>query len=99
MGACDPGGVVFRSESLVKTLIGPNGIHLPRSDDHHRNFVTRRKELGHLPDRRGRRTDTVAQLAIASRLGRNRQWIGAGEIHRRREANRMLSAPCAIHGP
>jgi len=84
-------------ESLVKTPIGPNGIHLPRSDDHHRNFVdaVRKGTEVICPIDVAVKTDTVAQLAnIASRLGRKLQWDPEQEkFTGDDEANRMLSRP------
>lgn len=84
-------------ESLVKSPIGPNDIQLPRSDDHHRNFVdaVRKGTKVICPIDVAVKTDMVAQVAnIASRLGHKLQWDPEQEqFIGDDEANRMLSRP------
>lgn len=82
-------------ESLLRSVIGPDEIHLIESNDHHRNF------LDAIKSRRGTicpiegavRSDTICHLSnIAMRLERKLHWDPEKEeFVKDDEANRMLT--------
>jgi predicted dehydrogenase len=82
-------------ESLKTSVIGPNEIHLYKSDDHHRNFIDCIK--AHLdtaaPVEVGHRSVTICHLGnIAMTLKRKLKWDPERECFINSEqANRMLS--------
>ncbi|MFC2124821.1 Gfo/Idh/MocA family protein [Bacteroidota bacterium] len=84
-------------KSLLRTVIGPDEIRLPKSNDHRRNFLdcvkTRQQPI--CPIEVAVRSDTVCHQAdIAIRLGRKLQWDPVREAFKNdMEANRMLSRP------
>lgn len=84
-------------ESLKTTVIGPDEIHLYKSNDHHRNFIdcikSRRPTAA--PAEIGHRSTSICQLGnIAMRLGRKLHWDPAIErFTDSDEANQMLSRP------
>jgi len=91
------GRIDAKNKSLLRKIIGPNDIRLPRSNDHRRNFLdcvkTRQETI--CPVEVAVRTDTVChQSDIAIRLGRKLQWNPVKEEFKNdQEANRMLSRP------
>jgi len=93
------GGVLeTEPKSLVRSVIGPDEIHLAvGTGGHHRNFLdcvtTRRKTV--CPIESSVRTDTVCHLTdIAIRLKRKLFWDPeAEEFINDPEANRMLTRP------
>jgi len=84
-------------KSLLTATIGPDEIHLPRSDNHRRNFLecvkTRQKTI--CPIETAMRSDTICHLDdIAIRLGRKLRWDPAKEeFIGDEQANRMLTRP------
>ncbi|MHC4620711.1 MAG: hypothetical protein ACYTEQ_23435 [Planctomycetota bacterium] len=92
-------GKRFRTypESLKESVIGPDEIHLYRSDDHHRNFIdcikTGREPVA--PVEVGHRSATICHLGnIAMMLKRKLQWDPDDEgFVNDEEANRMLDRP------
>jgi predicted dehydrogenase len=82
-------------KSLLKTIIGPDEIQLPRSNDHRRNFLdsvkSRRDPI--CPVNIAARTDAVCHQAdITIRLGRKLQWDPENEAFiNDEEANKMLT--------
>ncbi|MBR9998887.1 MAG: Gfo/Idh/MocA family oxidoreductase [Cyclobacteriaceae bacterium] len=84
-------------KNLLRTVIGPNEIQLPRSNDHRRNFLdavkTRQEAL--CPIETAVRSDTVCHQAdIAIRLGRKLRWDPVNETFiNDPDANRLLSRP------
>lgn len=82
-------------KSLMKTIIGPDEIQLPRSNDHRRNFLdsvkTRRQPI--CPVEIAARTDAVCHQAdIAVRLGRKLTWDPVNEkFVNDDDANKMLT--------
>ena len=93
------GGVIeTEPKSLVRSVIGPDEIHLAQSTaGHHRNFLdcvkTRRKTV--CPIESSVRTDTLCHLTdIAIRLKRKLFWNPETEqFINDPEANRMLTRP------
>ena len=84
-------------KSLLTSAIGPNEIHLYRSDDHHQNFldcVRSRKETI-TPARVAHRSIMVGHLGlIAMKLGRKIQWDPAAErFVNDPDADRLLARP------
>lgn len=85
------------SPSLWDTEIGPDGIHLPKSDNHFRNFidcvVSREEPVA--PIEAAHRSITIAHLGnIAMQLGRDLRWDPSAEAFvDDDEANRMRSRP------
>jgi predicted dehydrogenase len=84
-------------KSLLKSVIGPNDIHLVESRSHHRNFldaVVARKQTASPVDI-AVRSNTICQLDdIAIRLGRKLRWDPekeelVGDV----QAGRMLTRP------
>lgn len=84
-------------ESLKTTVIGPDEVHLYKSNDHHRNFVDciKSRQRTAAPVEIGHRSVTICHLAnIAMRLQRKLHWDPAGErFTDSDEANEMLSKP------
>ncbi len=84
-------------KDLLRTIIGPNEIQLPRSNDHRRNFLdavrTRQKPI--CPVETAVRSDSVCHQAdIAIKLGRKLQWDPVKEEFKNDpDANRLLSKP------
>jgi len=69
--------VIAKPETILKSPIGPDGIHLPRSTGHHSNFIecvlSRLETVA--PVEVGHRSATVCHLgAIAAQLGRKLKW-------------------------
>lgn len=84
-------------ESLKTTVIGPNEIHLYKSNDHHRNFIDciKSRQITAAPVEIGHRSTSICLLGnIAMRLGRKLHWDPAAErFTDSDEANQMLSKP------
>ena len=84
-------------KSLLKSTIGPNEIHLPKSNNHYRSFVdcvkTGRETIS--PIEASVRSDIICHLDdIAIRLGRKIRWDPETEVCINDEqANRMLTRP------
>jgi len=82
-------------KSLLKSVIGPNEIHLTKSKGHHRNFLDAVKTRGKTisPIEQAVRSDTLCHLNdIATRLGRKLRWDPEKEeFANDSEANRMLN--------
>lgn len=84
-------------QSLLREIIGPDGIRLSRSADHRRDFLnavkTRTRPISHIDA--AVRSDAVCHLAdISMRLGRKLRWNPATEQFANDDtANRMLSRP------
>jgi len=84
-------------KNLLRTVIGPDEIQLPRSNDHRRNFLnavkTRREAL--CPIETAVRSDSVCHQAdIAIRLGRKLFWDPDKEIFKNDpDANKYLTRP------
>ena len=90
-------GMKANPESLLKSKIGPNEIHLYESNDHRQNFLdcvrTRKKTVA--PVDVAHHSIMVAHIgAIAMKLGRNLRWDNKKErFIDDPEANRLLSRP------
>jgi predicted dehydrogenase len=84
-------------ESLKTSVIGPNEIHLYKSDDHHRNFIDCIKTQSETaaPVEVGHRSATICHLGnIAMMLKRKLQWDPEKELFvNDNQANRMLDRP------
>ena len=84
-------------KSLLTSTIGPDEIHLPRSNNHRRNFLdcvkTRQETI--CPIETAVRSDTICHLDdIAVRLGRKLRWNPEREeFINDEQANRMLTRP------
>lgn len=95
------GYIDAKPKSLLKTVIGPDEIQLPRSNDHRRNFLDgiRTGAPVMCPVETAVRSDTVCHQAdIAIRLGQKLRWDPEKEeFIDNPEANRMLSRP--MRGP
>ncbi|MCK4293261.1 MAG: Gfo/Idh/MocA family oxidoreductase [Planctomycetes bacterium] len=82
-------------ESLKSSVIGPNEIHLYKSNDHHRNFVDCVKEHREAaaPIEVGHRSTSICNLGnIAMTLKRKLRWDPQIERFKNNdEANRMLA--------
>jgi len=84
-------------KSLRTTVIGPDEIHLYKSNDHHRNFIdcikSRRRTAA--PVEVGHRSVSICHLGnIAMRLKTKLRWDPAAErCTNSDEANQMLSKP------
>jgi predicted dehydrogenase len=95
------GELTCHPESLKKSAIGPDEIHLYQSNDHHRNFIecvkTHRETAA--PVEVGHRSVTICHLGnIAMMLKRKLQWDpGREQFVNNDQANRMLSR--AMRGP
>jgi hypothetical protein len=81
-------------KSLLKSVIGPNEIHLTESSGPHRNFLDAVKTRGKTitPIEEAVRSDTLTHLNdIVTRLGRKLRWDPQKEqFIDDSEANRML---------
>jgi predicted dehydrogenase len=90
-------GIWAGPESLLKSTIGPNEIHLIESTGHQRNFLDAVKTRGPTicPIDVAVRTDTICHLTdICTRLGRKLRWDPQKEdFVNDPEASRMLSRP------
>ncbi len=85
------------SDAIIDSVIGPDEIHLPVSDDHYRNFldsVKSRKDPIE-PVETGHRTASICHVGnIAMRLKRKLQWDPQQEMFvNDDEANQMLRRP------
>lgn len=84
-------------KSLLESTIGPDEIHLYRSDNHFRNFIdcviSRKQPVA--PAETAHRSITICHLGnIAMRLRRNLKWDPDNErFINDDQANRMLSRP------
>jgi predicted dehydrogenase len=87
----------YQPESLIDSVIGPNEVHLPVSDNHYRNFIdavkARRDPIE--PVEVGHRTASICHLGnIAMRLGREIPWDPqAQQCPNDEQANAMLQRP------
>jgi predicted dehydrogenase len=83
--------------SLKTTVIGPDEIHLYKSNDHHRNFLDCIRSRGRTaaPAEIGHRSTSVCHLGnVAMRLGRRLRWDPAAERFTDGDkANQMLARP------
>ena len=90
-------GIWAEPKSLLKSVIGPDEIHLAESRDHQRNFLdavkTRKKTI--CPIDVAVRTDTICHLTdICTRLGRKLHWDPEKEdFVSDPKARRMLTRP------
>jgi len=88
-------GLVTEPESLRRSPIGPNDVHLPASPGHEANFIqcvrTRETPVSHVDD--AVRSDLISQVSdIAIRVGRKIVWDPVKEqIIGDEEASRMIS--------
>lgn len=95
------GAIESKPAGLVYEDIGEREIHLPRSDNHFRNFIdcvlSRKEPIA--PVEQAHRSITIAHLGnIALKLGRKLKWDPKAEqVIGDAEANRMLSRP--MRGP
>jgi len=84
-------------KSLLRSVIGPDEIRLPRSGDHHRNFLDciRSRERTICPVDSAVRSDTICHQAdIAIRLARKLRWDPVKEqFINDDEANHYLTRP------
>ena len=85
----------YQPESLKTSVVGPNEIHLYRSNDHHRNFIdcVKANRDTAAPVEIGHRSVTICHLGnIAMTLKRKLEWDPNKECFINSEqANRMLS--------
>ncbi len=85
----------YSSESLKTSVIGPNEIHLYKSNDHHRNFIDCIKAHRETaaPVEVGHRSVTICHLGnIAMTLKRKLRWNPEKEqFVNSEQANRMLA--------
>jgi len=91
-------GIIDASpKSLLKSAVGPDEIHLPRTKDHMRNFLNcvRTRQQTICPIDVAVHSDTIChQGNIALRLGRKLRWDPLKECFiNDDQANRMLSRP------
>lgn len=90
-------GLWTKPESIAKSVIGPNDIHLYKSTDHHGNWLdcirSRRKCVADVEI--GARSATICHLGnIAYELGEKLTWAPAAERFIGNDtANRLLSRP------
>ena len=88
-------GLQAEPKSLLREVIGPNEVRLPRSANHRRNFLdavkTRTRPISHIDA--AVRSDAVCHLSdISMRLGRKLRWSPEKEQFVSDEAaNRQLS--------
>jgi predicted dehydrogenase len=84
-------------KSLMTSVIGPEEIHLPRSDDHHQNFLDciRSRAETMTPAHIAHRSIMIAHLGLAAmKLGRKVRWDPVAEhFINDPEADRLLSRP------
>jgi predicted dehydrogenase len=89
------GELTCQPESLKTSVIGPNEIHLYKSDDHHRNFIDCIKAHRETaaPAEIGHRSTSICHLGnIAMTLKRKLRWDPENECFVNDEqANQMLS--------
>ncbi len=91
----DRGAIDAKPKDLLKSVIGPNEIHLYKSDDHFRNFIdcviSRKEPIA--PAEVAHRSITIAHLGnIAMILGRDLKWDPDTErVIDDQAANEMLS--------
>lgn len=82
---------------ILTSVIGPNEIHLYKSEDHHGNWLDsiRNKQPNITPAEIGHRSTSACILShIAMKLGRKLQWDPVNErFINDDEANNMLSRP------
>jgi predicted dehydrogenase len=91
-------------KSLLESVIGPNEIHLYRSDDHARNFIdcvlSRKEPVA--PIETAHRSITIGHLGnIAMRLGRDLKWDPdteriIGDEEAERMAARAMRSPWRV---
>jgi hypothetical protein len=90
-------GLEASQRSLLTSVIGPDEVHLKRSDDHQRNFLdcVRSREETVTPARIAHRSIMIGHLGlVAMKLGRKVHWDPAAErFLNDPEANRLLSRP------
>lgn len=90
-------GIDAHPKSLLKSLIGPNEIHLYKSDDHKGNFLdcVRTRSQTVAPVEVAHRSIMIAHLGvIAIKLGRKLNWDPKKErFINDPEADRLLSRP------
>jgi hypothetical protein len=93
----DRGVIDAHPKSLLKATIGPNEVHLFKSDNHHANFIDAAKGRSKpaAPIDIAVRTDTLCHLEqIAITLRRKLRWDPAAErFVNDEEANRLLDRP------
>jgi predicted dehydrogenase len=91
------GHIEARPESLLQTVFGANDVRLPRSEDHHGNFVDAIKGRAQpaAPIDPAVRVDTLCNLQqIAIKLGRKLRWDPVAQVFPNdEEANRLLDRP------
>ncbi len=84
-------------KSLLTSIVGPEEIHLYRSDDHHQNFLdcVRSRSEAIAPARIAHRSISIGHLGlIAMKLGRKVRWNPEAErFVDDSEADRLLSRP------
>ncbi len=84
-------------KNLLTSVVGPDEIHLYRSDDHHQNFLdcVRSRQETITPARVAHRSIMVGHLGlIAMKLGRKVAWDPVSEhFVNDQEADRLLSRP------
>jgi predicted dehydrogenase len=91
------GGIEARPRSLLKSTMGPNEIHLYKSDNHKGNFLdcvkSRRQTAA--PAETAHRSISIGHLGlIAMKLGRKLGWDPAAErFVNDAEADRLLGRP------
>lgn len=88
-------GMHAEPKSLLREVIGPNEIRLPRSNDHRRNFLdaVKTRSMPISPIDAAARSDAVCHTAdISMRLGRKLRWDPEAEqFPSDSSANRLLS--------
>jgi hypothetical protein len=93
--------ITCHPESLKTTVIGPDEIHLYKSNDHHRNFLDCVKSRARTaaPAEIGHRSVSICHLGnIAMQLKAKLHWDPEQErFTNSGEANRMLARP--MRGP
>lgn len=93
--------ITCHPESLKTSVIGPDEIHLYKSNDHHRNFLDciKTRKVTAAPVEIGHRSVSICHLGnIAMRLKAKLHWDPAQErFSNSDEANRMLARP--MRGP
>jgi hypothetical protein len=97
-------GLITEPESLIRSVIGPQDVHLPRSRGHEANFIecVRTRGTPVDPVEEAVRSDLVSQVSdIAIRLGRKVIWdpikeefVGDDEANRMR--SRALREPWTL---
>jgi len=91
------GGVRSQPESLVRSVIGPDEIHLYEASNHMRNFLdcVRSRQEPSAPVEVGHRTATICHLGnIAMSLRRTLRWDPTAErLVGDEESNSLLSRP------